>query len=387
MLGNELRFTEKEIENIVNDYNDGMTPKELSVKYDRHSGTIIGKLKSLGVYKPTKHRFTEDEVEFIREHYPKGEIDAIYEYIPSLAKRSLAAICHKHGISADYYNNKKWTDEDLAVVEKYYYTHTLDEIRDMIGNRHTNDAIQTKAMRHFGYSKDRTWSDDEIEILKTYYPIESVDDVCLRLQKRTRQAIIRQDNNLGIQNKFYIDTYWSEDEEKFLVDNWRLMSDKELAEHFGRDVHAIVDKRSLLGLARIQNRDGKSYADLQSYIRGNLRSRKKKSMDNCDSKCIFTGSTDFQIHHLYSFSNIFDEVIKENGILLKDNFCEYTDEELAFILNKFIKKHDEYPLGVCVRKDLHSLFHSIYGKITTEDMWNRFVDRYNNNEFDSYKSV
>lgn len=382
-----MRFTEEEIENLVSDYNDGMTPKELSIKYDRNSGTIIGKLKSLGVYKPTKHRFTKDEIEFIREHYPKGELDVIYERIPSLTKSNLITLCHNHGISADYYNDKKWTDEDLAIVEKCYYTHTLDEIRDMVGNRHTSNAIQTKALRCFGYSKDRTWYDDEIEILKTYYPIESVDDVCSRLPKRTRQAIIRKANNLGIQNKFYTDTYWSEDEEKFLVDNWKNMSDKELAEYFGRDVHAVVDKRSLLGLARIQNRDGKSYADLQAYIRGNLRAWKRESMASCDYKCVLTGSSDFQIHHLYSFSNIFDEVIEENGISLKDNFSEYTDEELTFILDKFIMKHNEYPLGVCVRKDLHSLFHSVYGKITTKDMWDRFVDRYNNNEFNSYKSV
>lgn len=165
-----MKFTEEEVKNVIADYQNGMTPKELSVKYNRNSGTIIGKLKSLGIYKPTKHRFTKDEIEFIREHYPKGELDVVLERIPSLTKSRLATLCHRHGISADYYNDTKWSESDLKIVEKYYYTHTLDEIREMIDDRHTNDAIQTKALRRFGHSKDRAWSDDEIDILKTYYP-------------------------------------------------------------------------------------------------------------------------------------------------------------------------------------------------------------------------
>lgn len=35
------RFTEKELNDIVYDYNNGMTPKEMSEKYNRNSGTII----------------------------------------------------------------------------------------------------------------------------------------------------------------------------------------------------------------------------------------------------------------------------------------------------------------------------------------------------------
>ena len=49
-----MRFTEEEVKSIVDDYNCGMTPKELGEKYNRNSSSIIGKLKSIGVFKPTK---------------------------------------------------------------------------------------------------------------------------------------------------------------------------------------------------------------------------------------------------------------------------------------------------------------------------------------------
>lgn len=147
------------------------------------------------------------------------------------------------------------------------------------------------------------------------------------------------------------------------------MSDKEIAKSLGKESHAIVDKRSMLKLARINDRNGKSYADLQAYIRGNLRAWKNESMRNCDYMRVLTGSKNFQIHHLYSFNAMFNEALEELDITLKDNFSDYTDDELSLMLNCVITKHNEHPLGVCIRIDLHKLFHHIYGKITTPDMW------------------
>lgn len=376
-----MKFTEEETRNIIDDYNNGMTPKEMSEKYNRNSGTIIGKLKSLGVYKPKNHRYTEEEIEFIKNHYPKGELDVIFERFPFMTKAGLIKLCHKHNISADYYNNKKWTDGDLKVVEEYYYSKSLDEIYEMIDGRHSLSAIQTKALKYFGYSKDRTWTDEELDILKEYYPVESVDDVCEKLPNRTRDAIIRQANNLGIQSYFYLNTYWSDEDEKFLIDNWKNMSDIELAEALGKNKHAIADKRGLLGLQRVKHYNEASYFDVKRFIRGNIWTWKSESMKKCNYQCILTGDkNDFHIHHMHSFGLIFDEIVEENNIILKDKMSEYSVDELEFILDRFIEKQKEYPLGVCVRTDLHKLFHKLYGKRTTVDMWNRFAENYKNGE-------
>ena len=44
------------------------------------------------------------------------------------------------------------------------------------------------------------------------------------------------------------------------------------------------------------------------------------------------------------------------------NLDEYTSKELEIIVTKFNEKQNKY-LGVCVRQDIHNLFHSIYGDI------------------------
>ena len=121
-----MKFTQEELDSIINDYNNGMTPKEMSIKYNRNSGTIIGKLQNLGIYKNTKYRFTKEDIEFLKEYYPLGDYDAIFKRFPNATTQSIQAYCSKHKITADYYNDKKWTDKELGILEKYYYPNAID---------------------------------------------------------------------------------------------------------------------------------------------------------------------------------------------------------------------------------------------------------------------
>ena len=73
-----------------------------------------------------------------------------------------------------------------------------------------------------------------------------------------------------------------------------------------------------------------------------------------------------------------EKIIEEYNIEIKD-YKNYTQEELEDILEKFQIVHSRYPLGVCIRKDIHLLYHSIYSKcVNTEDQWNQFVSDFEN---------
>ena len=53
------------------------------------------------------------------------------------------------------------------------------------------------------------------------------------------------------------------------------------------------------------------------------------------------------------------------------------------MLEIFDRIHSNYPLGVCVRKDIHDLFHNIYGSGgNTEEQWNKFYEDFNNGLYD-----
>lgn len=140
-------------------------------------------------------------------------------------------------------------------------------------------------------------------------------------------------------------------------------------------------RRLSLGLLHF-NKDGSGYEGLTKYLRGHLQTWKNESMKNCNYKCVLTGSKDFVIHHKYGFANIVNETIEEYNIEIKD-YKDYTQEELEDILEKFQIVHSRYPLGVCVRKDIHLLYHSIYSKcVNTEDQWNQFVVDFKNGVYD-----
>lgn len=67
---------------------------------------------------------------------------------------------------------------------------------------------------------------------------------------------------------------------------------------------------------------------------------------------------------------------------------DYTDKELRDILDLFRIKQDKYPLGVCLTKDVHMLFHNKYGYgNNTEIQWNEFVTDFKNGKYDKELNV
>lgn len=121
------------------------------------------------------------------------------------------------------------------------------------------------------------------------------------------------------------------------------------------------------------------------FFRAHIYDWKKDSIEKCNYCCILTGSKDFDVHHLYGFNLICDETFSKLEWLSKlksDNIKDYTKKELDEILEIFQSIHNKYPLGVCIRKDLHKLFHKIYGAGgNTPEQWNNFIKKYKNNEY------
>lgn len=355
-----------------------MTPKELGIKYNRNSGTIIGKLKSLGVFIPKKHHFTNDDLNFLKVNYPIGNMDAIKTRFSNVSINSIRSFCSKHNIQADYYG---WTENDIEILKKFYYIKTLDEIRIMLNNRFTNDAIQTKAFK-LGYSKSRIWSDKELEFLKNNYSIKNMNEIMDGLPRRTYESIIAKAGELGIKSKYCCDNNWKESEVQYLLDNWKTKSDYEISVVLGKNVRSISDKRWANNLLHYNHFSESKYENIKKFIRGNIGTWKSDSMKQCNYKCILTNSKNFEIHHLYNFSSIFNDMLGNNkNIKIKDKLSDYSENELSFILKKFIKEQSKHPLGVCVRKDLHVLFHEVYGKMNNIEQWKNFEKDYKDGKY------
>lgn len=369
-------FTKEELDNIIKDYDNGngLRPFELGKKYNRNASSLSNKLKDLGIYKYTTYRFTDDDIEFLREYYPKGDWDFIMKHFPQSTKQNIMSKTSKLGIKMTIEN--EWTDEELGILRKYY-SENPKFAAELIPN-HTYKAIVTKAKR-LGLKSREFWSETENDLMRKYYPIMPVDDVLKYFPNRTRTSIITHAIHLNLQSYDY--NPWTEKEDKYILSHWETESDMIMCKNLGRTYKATQARRLFLGLLHF-NKDGSGYEGLSKFLRGHIQTWKSESMKKCNYQCVLTGSKDFEIHHMYGFANILNETIEECNIELKD-YHKYTQEELNDILEKFLNIHDRYPLGVCVRKDIHALYHSIYSKcVNNEEQWNQFVIDFKNGVYD-----
>lgn len=374
------KFSVEEIDNIIMDYNNGMKPFELAKKYHRNSATIIDKLKSIGIYKRSTYRFTNEDIEFLKVHYPLGDWENIEKRFSNTTKASILKKVSKLGIKAESFYENRWTEKEILILKKYYCDGDMDKVLNLLPNR-SYDSIVTKAQRLNLKTRDY-WSEEEINIMKKYYHIKTVDEMMELLPKRTRNSIITQAMKLHLSSV----CKYNEEETNFIIKNWKTMSDREIGIRLNKPHRGIIAKRLLLGLLR--EKEESSYNDLSEYVRRNNLDWKTKSMINCNYRCILTGNRFTDIHHIYGLNLILNETLSELNIEIKDNMNNYTDEELRIILDVFRKKQSKYPLGVCLSKPVHILFHNKYGYgNNTPEQWNEFVFEFKNGKYNKILNV
>ena len=369
-------FTKEELDNIIKDYDNGngLRPFELAKKYDRNPSSISNKLKDLGLYKYTTYRFTAEDIQFLKDYYPYGDWDFIMKHFPNSTKQSIMTKASKLGIKM--INEHTWTEDEVNVIKKYYTT-DIRKVESLLSNI-TPDTIRCKAQK-LGIKNREFWSDEENELLTKIYSKLSIDNVQLYFPNRTRNSIIKHAILLNLKSFDY--NPWTQEEDNYIISHRKTEADMIMCKKLGRTYKATQARRLSLGLLHF-NKDGSGYEGLTKYLRGHLQTWKNESMKNCNYQCVLTGSKDFAIHHKYGFANIVNETIEEYNIEIKD-YKDYTQEELEDILEKFQIVHSRYPLGVCVRKDIHLLYHSIYSKcVNTEDQWNLFVVDFKNGVYD-----
>lgn len=124
---------------------------------------------------------------------------------------------------------------------------------------------------------------------------------------------------------------------------------------------------------------------LSQYLRGNtIIDWKKESITASNYKCVITGDSFDDIHHLYSLNKIIKDTLDILNIPMKytyHNVSNYTIEELKYFEEVFMTEHNKYPLGVCLSRPIHNLFHSLYNYDNTPEQFEEFKIRYRLGEF------
>lgn len=324
-------------------------------------------------------RFTKKEMDEIISLYQNRNTELILEKYKFKNKQQLYYLMSSQGIKC---KNYYWTDEDIQILKDNYGI-PYKELEKLLKNKYSIKAIETKAIR-LGLTKPRDWTDEELNIIDTYYSSIPLEEFLNMLPGRTYNSIIHMAQKRNLNSYDFLQQKYSNEQKQFILNNYKNMTDQEIAEALNKPISGVQEQRRKLGIYYL-NKDYSNYENFSKFFRGHTQDWKNASMKKCNYECVLTGSKNYEIHHLYGFNKIVQETFEyldKSHLLKSDNLEDYSKIELDNILFHFNQIHNKYPLGICIDKKIHTLFHKIYGSGgNTELQWNQFKNDYINGKY------
>ncbi|MDR6124045.1 hypothetical protein QFZ87_003642 [Bacillus sp. SLBN-46] len=99
---------------------------------------------------------------------------------------------------------------------------------------------------------------------------------------------------------------------------------------------------------------------LKLYLRNQIEDWKSASIEAWNYRCGISGEKFDEVHHIYPFASIVQEVIRVMELTIYEEIGSYTDEELILLCEVNEKLHFQYGLGIPLKGELHTEFHTTY---------------------------
>jgi hypothetical protein len=239
----------------------------------------------------------------------------------------------------------------------------------------TVDEIRRRAI-YIGLTSSREWTDDEIAILTDNYSIKPMKEVMHLLPNRTRSSILRQAQTQGIQSYFYLTHLYSDEEIRYLKDNYLDKSNEELAMVLNRTANGISQCLRILDLHRPTKFD--HYKNLVHYVRQRLTTWRDSIREQCDYVCAVTGKrSNVRVHHIRGFNLLFGETVDLLDFPIYEDMSKYTQKQLDEFVDAFLDIQESYGQYICIREEVHKEFHKLYGYgNNTKEQWDDFIEKY-----------
>lgn len=287
-------------------YEHNISIKEISEKYNMNSGTLIGLLKRIGVFRKKRNDWTEDELNILQTCYATSSREELLGLLPSRKWRSIVSKAHSLGISRESYY---WNDDDISILKENYNKISVQEIEKLLDYKFSSGAIKTKAGK-LGLTVSQLWTSEEEQILIENYPKMAPWQVAELIPLKSLEAIKHRAEYYKIRSG--VNNTYTKEESDYVSQNYLKMSDEEIAQEIGRSRASVKEHRHRLKLYRPTKALETSIAE---YLRKHNYFWRMESAASCGNKCVITGRTEnLQIHHKYSMNKILDTVLREFSI-------------------------------------------------------------------------
>lgn len=273
-----------------------------------------------------------------------------------------------------------WNNEEINIlITNYNGRSSCETISNKLNNRWDKEAVYRKAVV-LGLTEPKEWSLEDKEIVRQLYPTSSIEELKAALPHKSESAIRGVAHSLGLKSMYYLSQRYSDEENKFLSDNYILKTNEELAQILNRTPSAIAQHLSVLGYSREQPPLGERYRNLTYYLRARIAPIVNKVKSSPNAYCAVTGKrTNLVLHHIRGFGLIAHEAIRNVNMPIYSDLSDYTEQQLTALSDEFIKLHEAYHQYILINKDVHMHFHKLYGYgYNTESQWSEFVNTFYN---------
>lgn len=137
----------------------------------------------------------------------------------------------------------RWSDEDIRILRKMYYTHTFEEIGDAIGR--TASAVHARAIA-LKLKKLKFWTKEEDNYLRRFFTPKPVAELA-RVLGRTCNAIKSRAAHLGLEHKL---KRWTDAQLDLLARHYPTMQTEQVAKLIGRHITRIIAQAVRLGIKK-----------------------------------------------------------------------------------------------------------------------------------------
>lgn len=218
------------------------------------------------------------------------------------------------------------------------------------------------------------WSDEELALLKLHYPHYSNPEMVeMFFPDRTMGAV----EGMGLSLKLRKTPETRDRINKF---NGRRTSKlKKSKKHWVGKSNPMYDSQRY---GEINPNYKGGITSLYSEMRRNINQWKTDSAIDCNYKCVLTNGAFDHIHHVYGFNFLVTKTLLEFGIEDETEcIANYSVDDLKKMTSRCLELHYEHPLGVCMKDELHFLYHSEFA-IATPFLFDKFVREYKSFKYD-----
>lgn len=346
-------MTTEEIDEIIAEYDAGDRLCDIGKRHNIKTPKIIYWLRKYNHFVSKSNYWSESEILFFKENYESMSWDDLLVGLPKRSKQVIVNKASELNLLRSNTKFSSYTKEEDDIIMRNYIDFGAEYISKNLLSHRTKSSIETRAYK-LGIKTRQLWTSEEEFIMKNNYEILSVDDILKLLPNRTRNSIISHARVMGLKSPTNRD--FTEKDDKYIKDHYLEMSDDELAITLCRDRYTLKNRRNYLNLHR-----PRINCTFSEYLRAHNYIWKQDSMRACGYKCVLTGKRFDEIHHLYGMSLIMDELCKELDIDLTFDINSASEDYKELILDTFHKIQAKYPLGVCLTKEAHMVFHNKYG--------------------------